>query len=70
MIKLQAEGRSECGGMGRGGHRGDGYPKGTLLMLRGGGFAARAGAPKLARELGRLEDVPAYAMCDVLEFTS
>ena len=70
MTKLQAEGRSECGGMGRGGHRGDSYPKGTLLRLRGGGFAPRAGAPKLARELGRLADVPACAMCDVLEFTS
>ena len=56
--------------MGRGGHRGDGYPKGTLLMLRGGGSAAQAEAPKLARELGRLADVPACAMCDVLEFTS
>jgi hypothetical protein len=70
MTKLQAEGRSECGGMGRGGHRGDSCPKRTLLMSRGGGFAARAGAQKLARELGRLGDVPASAMCDVLEFTS
>jgi hypothetical protein len=62
MTKLQAEGRSEFGG--------DSYPKGTLLMLRGGGFAPRAEAPKLARELGRLGDVPACAMCDVLEFRS
>jgi hypothetical protein len=70
MTKLQAEGRSECGGTGRGGHRGRGYPKGTLLKLRGGGSAARAEAPKISRELGRLGDVPACAMCGVLEFTS